>query len=61
MIVFALLGEMDYEGHTLLGVYASREEAEAAFEVHEGDGRVCTFDRMLVEERVVGAAAEMRW
>lgn len=60
MIVFALLGEMDYEGHTLLGIYASREEAEAAFEAHE-EGRICTFDRMVVEERVIGAAAETRW
>jgi hypothetical protein len=60
MTVYVLLGEMDYEGHTLLGVYASREEAEAAFEAHE-EGRSCTFDRMVVQERVLGVAAEIQW
>ena len=53
MEVFALLGEFDYEGSLLLGVYASEEEARSAYGVYTRDG-----DRFLdayyIERRVVG-------
>ena len=54
MEVFALLGEFDYEGSLLLGVYASEDEARTAHGVYTRDGdRV--IDRYYVERRVVGA------
>jgi len=57
MEVFALLGEFDYEGSLLLGVYASEEEARSAHGVYTRDG-----DRFLdayyIEHRVVGAPAD---
>jgi hypothetical protein len=57
MEVFALLGEFDYEGSLLLGVYASEEEARSAYGVYTRDG-----DRFLdayyIERRVVGAPVD---
>ena len=57
MEVFALLGEWDYEGSLLLGVYASEEEACSAYGVYTRDG-----DRFLdayyIERRVVGAPVD---
>ena len=34
MKVFALIGYLDYEGSDLIGIYANREAAEAAFFEH---------------------------
>jgi hypothetical protein len=57
MEIFALLGEWDYEGSVLLGVYASEQEAVDAHGVYTRDG-----DRFLdayyIERRVVGAHAD---
>lgn len=57
MEVFALLGEWDYEGSMLLGVYASEDDARAAHDVYTSDG-----DRFLdayyIERRVVGAPVD---
>ena len=38
MEVFVLMGEIDYEGSELLGVYASEEEARTAHGVYTRDG-----------------------
>ena len=57
MEVFVLLGGIDYEGHSLLGVYSSREAAEAARDVYDAEARF-GYDWYDVVERVVDAAAE---
>ena len=49
MEVFALLGEWDYEGSLLLGVYASEEDARSALVTDR------FIDRYYIERRVVGA------
>jgi hypothetical protein len=56
MEVFALLGSIDYEGDMFLGVYASEEEAHAAYGVYTRE-RDMGFDSYFVERRVVGAPA----
>lgn len=57
MEVFALLGEWDYEGSVLLGVYASEDEARSAHGVYTRDGDHF-IDRYYVERRVVGAPVD---
>jgi len=57
MEVFALLGEFDYEGSLLLGVYASEEEARSAYGVYTRDGDRF-IDAYYIERRVVGAPVE---
>ena len=57
MEVFVLMGEFDYEGSLLLGVYASEEEARTAHGVYTRDGDQF-IDGYYVERRVVGAGAE---
>jgi hypothetical protein len=57
MEVFALLGEWDYEGSLLLGVYASEQEAIDAHGVYTRDGDQF-IDAYYIERRVVGAGAE---
>ncbi len=57
MEVFALLGEFDYEGSLLLGVYASEEEARSAYGVYTRDGDRF-IDAYYIERRVVGAPAD---
>ena len=54
MEVFALLGEFDYEGSLLLGVYASEEEARTAHGVYTRDGDRF-IDYYYVVRQVVGA------
>lgn len=54
MSVFVLLGRIDYEGCMLLGVFSSRERAEAAFEDRLAGG----YDGLEVVERVVDAGVE---
>jgi hypothetical protein len=48
MQVYCLLGSIDYEGSTLLGVYASAEAAEAA------RAQVAEYDSYTVEVRELG-------
>ena len=57
MEVFALMGGWDYEGTTLLGVYASEEEARTAHGVYTRDGDRF-IDRYYVERRVVGSPVD---
>ena len=57
MEVFALIGEFDYEGELLLGVYASEEEAVTARGVYTRD-RDMGFHHYYVQRRVRGAPAE---
>ena len=54
MSVFVLLGRIDYEGHTLLGVFSSRELAEA----HVDDYRAQGYDEHEIVERVVDEGVE---
>ena len=60
MEVFVLMGEIDYEGSELLGVYASEEEAIAARNVYSRDRMrpVAPSDACYVERRVLGAPAD---
>ena len=53
MEVFALLGGWDYEGSTLLGVYASEEEARTIHEEYTRDGDNF-IDFYFIERRVLG-------
>ncbi len=57
MEVFALLGEWDYEGSILLGVYASEEEARTAYGVYTRDGDQF-IDRYYIERRTVGSPVD---
>jgi hypothetical protein len=57
MEVFVLLGEWDYEGSLLLGVYASEDEARAAYGVYTRDGDHF-IDAYYIERRVVGAPVD---
>ena len=56
MEVFVLMGEIDYEGEYLLGVYASEQEAVDALGVYYRDRD--QYDAHYVQRRVVGAPAE---
>ena len=57
MEVFALLGEWDYEGSVLLGVYATEEDARVAHGVYTRDGDQF-IDAYYIEHRVVGTAVD---
>ena len=57
MEVFALLGEFDYEGSLLLGVYASEEEARNAHGVYTRDGDQF-LDAYYIVRHVVGAPVD---
>jgi hypothetical protein len=56
MKVFALLGQVNYEGATLMGIYASKSEAIAAR--YAMGGEQYSYSNFCVEERVMGAAAD---
>ena len=58
MEVFVLMGEFDYEGSELLGVYASEEEAVTARNIYTRDRASDPFDSYYVEGRVLGAPAD---
>lgn len=60
MEVFVLMGEWDYEGSELLGVYASEEEAVSAHGVYTRDGDRYV-DRYYVVRRVLGAPVEYEY
>ena len=57
MEVFVLMGEFDYEGALLLGVYASEEEAVTA-QCDISPDRDMGFHHYYVQRRVLGAPAE---
>jgi hypothetical protein len=58
MEVFVLMGEIDYEGESLLGVYASEEEAITARNIYTRDRSFDPFDGYYVQRRVLGAGAK---
>ena len=58
MIVFVLLGRTHYEGDTLLGVYASQDDAAAAYDAFVEDVGV-EFDEVVIQAVTVGGAADM--
>lgn len=57
--VYVLLGETDYEGDTLLGVYASHEAADVAYVQYCIDH--IAYDGYRIVPVEVGAAAEWRF
>ena len=57
--VYVLVGQNDYEGDTVLGVYVSRLEADAAYSQYTIEHTA--FDDHDVYPIVLGAAAEFRW
>lgn len=54
MSVFVLMGGIDYEGHTLLGVFSSREQAE----MYRDDYRVVSYDWIDIVEREIDSGVE---
>ena len=56
MEVFVLMGEIEYEGDYLLGVYASEQEAVDALGVYYRDRQ--QYDAHYIDRRVLGAPAE---
>ena len=57
MEVFVLMGEFDYAGSELLGVYASEEEARTAHGVYTRDGDHF-IDAYYVVRQTVGAPVD---
>ena len=57
--VYVLVGQNDYEGDTVLGVYCSFEEADVAYSQYTIEH--LAFDEYDVYPIVLGAAAEWRW
>ena len=57
MEVFVLMGEFDYEGSLLLGVYASEEEARTAHGVYTRDGDQF-LDAYYIVRQTVGAPVD---
>ena len=55
MAVFVLLGQVDYEGQGLLGVYSTREGAVSAKDLYVANGG--TFDSYVVEKRELDVIA----
>ena len=55
MTVYVLLVGYDYEGDSCLGVYMTEAEAIAAFELFDTGGY------RVIEERVIGAAAQLQF
>jgi hypothetical protein len=55
MTVYVLLVGYEYEGCECLGVYMTEAEASAAFELVDTGG-YC-----VIEERVIGAAAQVQY
>ena len=57
--MFVLVGQTDYEGDTVLGVYESHEAAEIAYEQYTFS--YFTYDGYDIYPIEVGAAAGSRW
>jgi hypothetical protein len=55
MTVYVLFADFEYDGCPCLGVYASLEAAEAAWDSYESGGEC------LIQERVLGAAPAEEW
>lgn len=60
MEVYVLLGWIDYEGESLLGVYHTQADAEAARDEYVSSVKH-GFDSYNIEHRVIGARAEWRF
>ena len=62
MEVFVLMGNIDYEGSCLLGVYHTQADAENAAEEH-GSGELgeSAYDGYTIEHRVIGARAKTNY
>ena len=63
MNVFVLMGEIAYEGGTVLGVYLSRETARAAARAFEAANRTTQYSTQydyFIHEIGVNAAAQER-
>lgn len=58
--MFVLLGEVRYEGETLLGVYSTEELAERARDDYE-TGQSRMFHDYVIRPVTVDAPAEIRW
>jgi hypothetical protein len=56
MAVFVLLGQVDFEGQGLLGVYSTREGAVSAKELYVANGGD-EFDSYVVEQRELDVIA----
>jgi hypothetical protein len=61
--MFVLTVAADYEGETLLGVYSSRELAEAASQQYlvDAERELYHFEQFVVREVTVDAPAEYRF
>lgn len=57
MEVFVLMGEVEYEGDSLVGVYSSFEEALNAHGVYTRE-RLHGYDHYVVVRTVLGAPAD---
>ncbi len=55
MAVFVLLGQIDYEGQGLLGVYSTREGAVSAKDLYVANGG--DFDSYVIEKRELDVIA----
>ena len=58
-MMFVLLGETNYNGDTLLGVYSNRQAADEACEVYRANNG--GFDGYRVVQVVVDAVADDYW
>ena len=56
MKLYALLGGVEFEGETLLGIYDSKENAESARDSYKESSD--DFDYYKIEERELNAAAK---
>lgn len=61
MTVYVLLGQTDYAGDTLLGVYTSEEAARAAYDAFLVEAEFSGFDGVVVDSRELDGAADWRW
>ena len=59
--VYVLLHTLDYEGSSLLGVYASEESARAAWETWREGLVSVSDDEYDIREVVVGSPASWDW
>lgn len=57
MEVYVLLGRIDYEGTSLLGVYHTKEDAEFSRDEYIKTHRKDRFDDYEIKLRVIGARA----
>ena len=53
MKVYAVLEEVDYEGNTLLGVYANRDDAQEKCDQYNEENLSCVVTYSVSEEEVL--------